>query len=193
MGIAVATKQNSCSDLTAVVQAQALPGYEFVKWSDGFTDNPHTIFVTSDTTITAEFRKVGTPEEDSVYDFIVESADETRGDVIITITAQAIEGFEFSHWSDGNTENPRVITLDKDVELYAYFVQKSTVGVEISEITSAQVYTKSGVLYVKGSEDDYYLLDAAGRLVYSGRDAMLSLPRGVYLISIAGKVQKVVI
>lgn len=60
MGIAVATKQNSCSDLTAVVQAQALPDYEFVKWSDGFTDNPHTIFVTSDTTITAEFRKIGT-------------------------------------------------------------------------------------------------------------------------------------
>ena len=63
MGVAVITKQNTCADVTAQVQAQALPGYEFVKWSDGFTENPHTIYVTSDTIITAEFRVASTPVE----------------------------------------------------------------------------------------------------------------------------------
>ena len=60
MGMAVVTKQNTCTDITAIVQAQARPGYEFVKWSDGFTENPHTVFVMEDMTITAEFAPIGT-------------------------------------------------------------------------------------------------------------------------------------
>ena len=67
MGNAIVIKQPTCQDISAQVQAQALPGYEFVKWSDGFTENPHTVFVTSDTTITAEFRVASTPVENT-YD-----------------------------------------------------------------------------------------------------------------------------
>ncbi|MBO7316842.1 MAG: InlB B-repeat-containing protein, partial [Paludibacteraceae bacterium] len=38
-----------------VIEAEANSGYEFVKWSDGNTDNPRTIMITSDTTFTAIF------------------------------------------------------------------------------------------------------------------------------------------
>ena len=94
MGMAVVAKQNTCTDITAIVQAQARPGYEFVKWSDGFTENPHTVFVMEDMTITAEFAKEGALEGDNENRiFIVESADETQGNVKIAITAEAIEGF----------------------------------------------------------------------------------------------------
>ena len=198
MGIAVIIKQNSCTDVTAQVQAQALPGYEFVKWSDGFTENPHTLFVTENMTITAEFRKIGEEpedkpgEEEKHNNFIVESADKTQGAVEITITAEAIEGFEFDHWSDGSTENPRVVTLDADVELYAYFRVAGT-GLENSVISSANVYGNNGTLYVEGAETDYHVLDMAGRLIYTGRDAQLQLPCGVYMVAIGGEVQKVVI
>ena len=126
MGVAVITKQATCSDVTAQVQAQAKPGYKFVGWSDGFTENPHTIFVTEDMTITAEFAK----EE---------------------------------------------------------------VNVENIQITSANVYSHNGILHIEGAETDYYILDMSGRLVYSGRDAQLQLPRGVYVVNIAGEVQKVII
>jgi hypothetical protein len=199
MGFATVTKPNSCTDDVAQVQAQALAGYEFVRWSDGATENPHILLVTEDMTITAEFRKIGEEpedkpgEEEKHNNFIVESADKTQGAVEITITAKAIEGFEFDHWSDGSTENPRVVTLDEDVELYAYFRVAAGTGFENSVISSANVYGNNGVLYVEGAETDYHVLDAAGRLIYTGRDAQLSLPRGVYVVNVGGEVQKVVI
>ena len=263
MGMAVVTKQNTCTDITATVQAQARPGYEFVKWSDGFTENPHTVFVMEDMTITAEFAPMakeytinvncdktkgsvtgsgiykegesitikaianenyhfvkwsdgnsenprtivvtedveltaefeldGTSGDDENYIFIVESADKAQGSVEIIITAKAIEGFEFDHWSDGSTENPRVVTLDVDVELYAYFRVAETTNVENSMISAVNVYGSNGVLYVEGVETDYHVLDASGRVIYSGRDAQLSLPRGVYVIAVGGEVEKVVL
>ena len=127
MGFATITKQNNCTDDVAQVQAQALAGYEFVRWSDGATENPHILLVTEDMTITAEFRVAG------------------------------------------------------------------TTNVETSVISSASVYGSNGVLYVEGAETDYYVLDAAGRLIYTGRDAQLQLPRGVYVVAVGGEVQKVVL
>ena len=197
MGFATVTKRNTCDDDVAQVQAQALAGYKFVRWSDGSTENPHIVLVTEDITLTAEFAKEEeepgeNPDVEKHNNFIVESADATQGSVIITITAQAIEGFEFSHWSDGSTENPRNVTLDKDVELYAHFQVKGT-GLENSVISSANIYSRDGKLHVEGAETNYYVLDMAGRLIYSGRDAEVQLPRGVYLVTIKGEVQKIVL
>ncbi len=198
MGFTTVTKSNSCTDDVAQVQAQALAGYEFVRWSDGATENPHILLVTEDITITAEFRKIGEEPEDKPGEgephnnFIVESADKTQGNVKITITAETIEGFEFDHWSDGSTENPRVITLDADVELYAYFRVAGT-GLENNVISSANIYTTNGTLHIEGAETAYHILDASGRLIYSGNATSLSLPRCVYIITIAGEMQKVVL
>ena len=127
MGFATVTKQNSCDDNVAQVQAQAKAGYKFVRWSDGSTDNPHIVLVEEDMTITAEFA----PETSTTVDNV------TNSSIVI--------------YTDGNT------------------------------------------LYIESAETDYYVLDAAGRLVYSGRDAQIQLPRGVYVVSIAGEIQKVII
>jgi len=45
----------SCADLNLSFRADANNGYEFVKWSDGSTDNPRTLTLTQDTFITAIF------------------------------------------------------------------------------------------------------------------------------------------
>ena len=126
MGNAIVVKQPTCQDISAQVQAQALPGYEFVKWSDGFTENPHTVFVTSDTTITAEFRVASTPVEN---------------------------------------------TYDSNVKIYA----------------------NGGNLHIEGIIEDYQIFDAFGRLVYIGRESMLLLPRGVYVVVVGDEVVKVVL
>ena len=42
-------------DTTITITATPNEGYAFMRWSDGNTDNPRTIQVTSDTTLTAEF------------------------------------------------------------------------------------------------------------------------------------------
>ena len=128
MGFVTITKQNSCTDDVAQVQAQALAGYEFVRWSDGATENPHILLVTEDMTITAEFAPVGT---------------ETSVDKL--------------------------------------------------EATTINIYSNNGVLYVDGLSVDYQVFDVNGRLVYSGSDAALALPRGVYVVVVEGEVEKVVL
>ena len=110
----------------------------------------------------------------------------------IVITAIPNKGYHFVQWSDGNIENPRTIVVNEDIELTAIF-EKSSTPVNNLKDDNIVIYTKEGLLYVEGAETDYYVLDAAGRLVYSGRESALSLPRGVYVVNVGGEVQKVVI
>ena len=193
MGVATITKQNSCEDNIAQVEAKANAGYKFVRWSDGNTENPRKITVTEDMTLTAEFaidqyqvtlksNGNGSVTGSGTYDYGTK----------VTIEAIANKGYHFVKWSDGNTENPRTITVTEDIELSATFELDET-PVENVQITSANVYSRNGILHVEGAETDYYVLDMAGRLVYSGRDTEVQLPRGVYLVTIKGEVQKIVL
>ena len=45
----------SCDDLTLAFRADAAEGWQFTQWSDGNTDNPRTLTLTQDITLTAEF------------------------------------------------------------------------------------------------------------------------------------------
>ena len=138
--------------------------------------------------------KTQNPEYEEVFALYAASENPEMGGVKIILMAEAIEGFEFVEWSDGNTVNPRIIELTEDTELYARFrVIGETTDVENSKISVAEVYSRDGVLYVEGAEGDYHVLDMAGRLIYSGRKSALNLPRGVYLVTIAGEVEKVVL
>ena len=102
-------------------------GYHFTQWSDGNTDNPRTITLTQDTTFTAEFApnqytltttaadaERGTTQGDTIADYLSE----------IQVSATANYGYHFTQWSDGNTDNPRTISLTKDTNLVALFEKK---------------------------------------------------------------------
>ena len=71
------------------------------------------------------------------------------------------------------------------------------IGTETSvdklEATTINIYSNNGVLYVDGLSVDYQVFDVNGRLVYSGRDAALALPRGVYVVVVGDEVEKVVL
>ena len=54
-GTVIVTQEPTCENRTLAFRADAARGYEFVKWSDGNTDNPRTLTLTSDTAITAVF------------------------------------------------------------------------------------------------------------------------------------------
>ena len=176
-----------------IIDAIANEGYHFVKWSDGNTENPRTIVVTEDVELRAEFAI-------NKYEVVLESGG--NGSVLgsgtydygteVIIGAIADEGYHFVQWSDGNTENPRTIVVWEDVELNAKFELDGTSVDNVNE-SSVIIYVQNGVIYVEGAETNYYVLDAAGRLIYIGRDSKLQLPRGVYMIAIGDKVQKVVI
>ncbi len=55
MGTVRITKEATCADNTAVIEATANEGYQFTQWSDGNTDNPRTIVLDKDITLTAQF------------------------------------------------------------------------------------------------------------------------------------------
>ena len=113
---------NTCG--TNVVEAEPDRGYKFVQWSDGNTDNPREFeLTTSDLTFTAEFE---------LASWIVSvSCNTAHGSVMgggyyanrasCTMRAQPNNGYRFVRWSDGNVDNPRTITVTRDVEYTAEF------------------------------------------------------------------------
>ena len=123
LGIAQIDQDVDC-DSVAIISATATPGCQFTQWSDGNTDNPRTIKLTQDTTLTAEFApnqytlttttnyaERGTAQGDTIADYLTE----------LQVSATANYGYHFTQWSDGNTNNPRTISLTKDTNLVALF------------------------------------------------------------------------
>ncbi len=106
-----------------VISATANYGYHFVKWNDNNTSNPRTISVTKDATYTATFAK-------NTYS-ITKIANSTQGSISgvsqaeyldnVTLTVNPNYGYHFTHWSDGNTNNPRTFVLTRDTTFTAEF------------------------------------------------------------------------
>ena len=110
-----------------VISATANYGYHFVKWNDNNTSNPRTISVTKDATYTATFAK-------NTYS-ITKIANSTQGSISgvsqaeyldnVTLTVNPNYGYHFTHWSDGNTKNPRTFVLTQDTTFTAEFEKNS--------------------------------------------------------------------
>ncbi|GEM_PF-980130 len=117
---------NHGSDGTAVTAAAA-EGYHFVGWSDGRTDSPRTdAGVTGDINVTANF-------EINVYTLTYTAGEHgaivgaspqsvNHGSDGASVTAEAAEGYHFTDWSDGRTDNPRTdVTVTGDIAVTANF------------------------------------------------------------------------
>ncbi len=110
---------------TITLRATPYEGYRFVSWNDGNTSNPRTITVTGDATYIATFEALPT------YTITAESANSNMGTVtgggtyyegtVATISATPFNGYRFVSWNDGNTINPRTITVTEDATYTAYF------------------------------------------------------------------------
>ena len=126
-GGSVSTLGGSYNKGTQVsITATASEGYRFTGWSNGSSDNPVTVTLNSNTSITANFEQipvysisVSAEEGGSVSS---EGGDYSEG-TQVSITATPDEGYEFSGWSDGNTEATRVITASEDLTLTATFTE----------------------------------------------------------------------
>jgi hypothetical protein len=142
------------------VTITAIPadGYHFTHWNDGDTVNPRVVTLTSDTTFTAYFEA-----DIHYYTLTVLSADTTMGSVSeggtwaegeeVTIEAYPIDGYHFTQWDDGVTDNPRVVTLTSDTTFIAYFeedIHYYTVTVLSADATMGTV--SEGGTWVEGEE-----------------------------------------
>ena len=142
----------------ASVEISAYPSANarFVKWDDGNTQNPRTVVVNSDKTYIAEFAQA------QEYTIEVISADPNRGQAygggtfmegdVIEISAVAFEGYVFEKWDDGNTQNPRSITVTGNATYKAIFVESSVTTYTVTLICNTDEGTVSGGgVYVAGS------------------------------------------
>ena len=117
------------ANMQAVISAEANAGYMFVSWNDGVADNPRIITVTEDATYTAMFMQSGSIE---TYTINALSGNPNYGTVygggtyaantFVNLYAIAYEGYDFVSWSDGNTDNPRRITVTGNAMYIATFV-----------------------------------------------------------------------
>lgn len=108
------------------VTLTAIPnkGCRFVKWTDGNTDNPRVVTPESDCTYIAEFEEVN-------YTLTLAANDVAMGNVFgagtykygreVAINAIPNTGYQFTQWSDNDTNASRTITITSDLSLTAYF------------------------------------------------------------------------
>ena len=112
---------------TVTLQAYPNPGYKFRNWSDNETANPRTITVTKHVDYIAYFDKLkydlvitpigkGTTDKEEITSGLEYNSQ-------ITVTAIPDPGYHFVDWGDGNTENPRTITITDTTFLYPTFEQ----------------------------------------------------------------------
>ncbi len=111
----------------------------------------------------------------------------------ISISATPNEGYHFTQWSDGNTENPRTITVSEDLELQALFEMNTDIA--SSAVTAVNIYAHHNVIVVENATADIYVYDAMGRLVArraTCQSAEIAISRqGIYLVKVGSEAKRV--
>ena len=122
------------------VLATADVGYHFVQWEDGSSTNPRTLTASSDTTLTATFAE-DSGSTTNKKTILLYGADcqtpmsyEFAEGATINLIANPTEGYMFTQWSDGDTSNPRTITVTDNAEFHAEFESYASPAVEMKEI-----------------------------------------------------------
>ena len=129
-GTAIVETYPSCGNDTVTVSATTdEEHYHFVSWSDGSTQNPYTLVLNGNTTLSAIFAI------DSVL-VRATSANPLKGAVMgggvvplngtTTLTAIPSGSSIFLTWSNGVTDNPYTLTATSDTSLQAYFTLPDT-------------------------------------------------------------------
>ena len=175
------------------ITATAAEGYHFVSWNDGDTNNPRTITVTEDTTYIANFAV-------NTYTITVTSANDSMGTVSgggtyeeasqIIITATAAEGYYFVCWNDGNTDNPRTITVTEDATYIASFAEDVSTDAanELDALTFYPNPTNGTITFNTTDIRKVEVMDAMGRIVAVYNDSYIvdlsKLSKGHYTLRV---------
>ncbi len=146
--------ENYLTNIT--ITATANPGYHFVRWNDNNTANPRVVSVTENATYTAYFTY-------NQYTVSVSSASTTMGTVApatstlnflssVEISATPKTGYHFTQWNDGNTDNPRTVTVSEpgDLSFTASFdTNVYTVTTAVNDEAMGSVTESSSVKHFK--------------------------------------------
>ena len=123
----------TCQQQTATLTAIPDDGYVFSHWSDNITENPRTLAVTSDTSITAFFVAAANPPSgDDTFTVVANNAvgggTYPSGSTAVVFALPQVD-LQFAGWSDGETTNPRYIVVTSDTTLTALYRTPDTVRI----------------------------------------------------------------
>ena len=204
------------NNLTIKIVATPAEGYHFVKWSDGSTENPRTIKANGDLDLSAVFddtyRIAATAQNGTIaYDTVYHEGDTA------TITATPATGYHFVGWSDGVTDNPRIVIIDGDLAFEAVFEEdenqggngqgeenqggnENNPGTAVAENAAnvINIYAHHNTIVVENATDEICVYDAMGKLVC--RDVACRVrteinvnDTGVYIVKIGNVVKRVMV
>ena len=144
-----------------VINIGATPSmnFYFSGWQDGNMDNPRSITVTEDAEYVASFSQnpVQTYTVTVYYDesqgFIIGAGTYTAG-ATASIAAIPADGFVFKKWNDDTTDNPKVVVVDHDIFLAAFF---ESTGVDENSISGLLLYPNpaNDIIRIDGLEGEH--------------------------------------
>lgn len=113
----------------ATLKAIPAEHYDFLNWTYGSetsTDNPLIVTVNGDMTITANFQEhakytINAHADDYNKGYVTGGGTEIYVGTELSLKATAKSGYYFAKWNDGNTDNPRTITVTGEAEYIAEF------------------------------------------------------------------------
>ena len=136
---------------TAQLIAVPMEYHHFVQWSDGNIDNPRQWVVVADTQFTAFFEadtfQLNAISNNNMQGIVSGSGTFPYG-IPVTISATANTGYHFTHWSNGNTNNPDTLYLISDSTITAFFERNQyTLTVQSNNTSFGEVEGGGSYLY----------------------------------------------
>ena len=161
------------------VPCGSLSAYRYSAWLDYFTIMEE-ICDNMTITVTSANESMGTVSGSGEYAF----------GTVATITAIPNEGYRFVSWNDGNTDNPRTITVTEDATYIASF--EEGVGIESRDMLSELAFypnpTSGIITFNRNDIIKVEVLDAMGKMVEVYENAytidISKLAKGYYAMRI---------
>ena len=154
--------------------------------------------------------------EDLSFELSVSANEEAYGSVEVetqscnvkTLTAIANEGYEFTAWNDGNTENPRTVSITSDTAFVAIFTASGSSSLQAVNASEFAIYPNPAKSFVnlefEALQENTLLqiLDINGRRVRTLdlkagvetlRIDVSDLPKGLYTIMLGNITKKLIV
>ena len=133
---------------------------------------------------------------------------ETQSCNVKTLTAIANEGYEFTAWNDGNTENPRTVSITSDTAFVAIFTASGSSSLQAVNAREFAMYPNPAKSFVTLEFETLQentllqILDINGRRVRTLelkagvenlRIDLGDLPKGIYTIMLGNTTKKLIV
>ena len=169
--------------MTLYVPAGCKPKYAEAKYWRNFTDIRETGVTLHTVTANATDETMG---------YVTGGGEYPQGSTATLIAVPFGQNY-FVRWNDGNTDNPRTITVTGDMTFTAEFAPAGS-AVETLENGERGIYATGRTLHVENGGESYRVYTAAGRLVYTGNDSSVTLSApGMYIVRTGDRSQKVAV